>query len=84
LQNLHPVGGQPDANFIRLVASRMQTIDKFGYFYWIAATWMQFESGWRPTELNLHPVGGRLNEICIRLIEICIPLNEICIQLAAN
>jgi hypothetical protein len=29
---LHPVGGQPDANFILLVASRMQTIDKFGYF----------------------------------------------------
>jgi hypothetical protein len=29
---LHPVSGQQDANFIRLVASRMQTIDKFGYF----------------------------------------------------
>jgi hypothetical protein len=29
---LHPVGCQPDANFIRLVASRMQTSDKFGYF----------------------------------------------------
>jgi hypothetical protein len=29
---LHPVGGQPDANFIRLVASRMQTIDQFDYF----------------------------------------------------
>jgi hypothetical protein len=28
---LHPVGGQPDENFIWLVASRMQTIDKFGY-----------------------------------------------------
>jgi hypothetical protein len=30
--NLHLVGRQLDANFIRLVASRMQTIDKFGYF----------------------------------------------------
>jgi hypothetical protein len=50
LQNLHPVGGQPDANLIRLVASRMQIIDKFGYFYWIAASQMQFASGWRPTK----------------------------------
>jgi hypothetical protein len=32
LQNLHPVGGQPDASFVQLGASRMQTIDKFGYF----------------------------------------------------
>jgi hypothetical protein len=32
LQILHPVGGQPDGNFIQLVAGRMQTIDKFGYF----------------------------------------------------
>jgi hypothetical protein len=29
---LHPIGGQLDANFIRLVASRLQTIEKFGYF----------------------------------------------------
>jgi hypothetical protein len=32
LPNLHPVGSQPDAYFIRLIASRVQTIDKFGYF----------------------------------------------------
>jgi hypothetical protein len=50
LKNLHPDGCQPDANFIRLIASRMQTIDKFGYFVWIAASWMQLASGWRPTE----------------------------------
>jgi hypothetical protein len=47
---LHPVGGQPDANLIRMVASSMQTIEKFGIFYWIAASRMQFASGWRPTE----------------------------------
>jgi hypothetical protein len=29
---LHPVGSQQDANNIWLVASRMQTIDIFGYF----------------------------------------------------
>jgi hypothetical protein len=32
LQNLHPAISKLDANFIQLVASRMQTIDKFGYF----------------------------------------------------
>jgi hypothetical protein len=32
LQNLHPAIRKPDANLIRLVASRMQTIDTFGYF----------------------------------------------------
>jgi hypothetical protein len=76
LQNLHPVGGQPDTNLIRLVASRIQTIDKFRYFL---------------LDSNLHPAGGRLNEICIQLIEICIWLieiciwlDEICIRLAAN
>jgi hypothetical protein len=29
---LHPAGRQPDENSIWLVASHMQTIDKFGYF----------------------------------------------------
>jgi hypothetical protein len=47
---LHPVGGQPDANFIQLVASRMQLLINLGIFYWIAASRMQFASGWRPTE----------------------------------
>jgi hypothetical protein len=33
LQNLHPaIKRKPDANFIWLVTSRRQTIDKFGYF----------------------------------------------------
>jgi hypothetical protein len=32
LQNMHPAGRQPDSNFIQLVAGRMQTNDKFGYF----------------------------------------------------
>jgi hypothetical protein len=52
---LYPVGGHPDANLIRLVASRKQTIDKFGYFLLDAGC-------------NFHPAGGRLNEICIRLV----------------
>jgi hypothetical protein len=50
LQNLHPVGGHLDADFIRLVASRMQTIDKFGYFLLDSFSRMQFASGWRLTE----------------------------------
>jgi hypothetical protein len=33
----------------------------------MTASWMQFASGWQPTELHLHPDGGQLNEICIRL-----------------
>jgi hypothetical protein len=61
LQNLHLADCQPNANFIRLVAGRMQTIDKFGYFVLhgslpdaicirLAVIWMKFASRWWPTE----------------------------------
>jgi hypothetical protein len=40
---LHPVGGQPDANFIQLVASRMQAIDKFGGFFFLCFFFFGFK-----------------------------------------
>jgi hypothetical protein len=49
MQNLHPAGRQLDANFIRLVASLMQTVD-LGILYCKAATRMQFASSWQLTE----------------------------------
>jgi hypothetical protein len=58
---------------IRLVASRMQIL--FGWspasckllvnldiLYFIADSQMQFASGWRLTERNLHPAGSQLND----------------------
>jgi hypothetical protein len=36
---------------------------KLGFLHCMAASRMQFASGWRPTELNLHPDGSQLNEI---------------------
>jgi hypothetical protein len=72
LPNLHPIGGQLDANFIRLVASRMLLLIILGIFYWIAASrdaicirlaadWMKFASGWRLTKWNLHPADWNLH-----------------------
>jgi hypothetical protein len=59
---------------IWLAASKMQisfgwslAACKLGILYCMAASWMQFASGWWPTEWNLHPDGSQLNEICIRL-----------------
>ncbi len=38
-----------------------------GILYCMAASRMQFASGWRLTEWKLHPAGGHQNEICIPL-----------------
>jgi hypothetical protein len=40
---------------------------KLGILYCMAASWMQFASGWWRTELNLHLDGSQLIELCIRL-----------------
>jgi hypothetical protein len=69
LQNLQPVGRQPDANFIQSAASRMQIS-----FSWPPAecklhpaSGLAIQNTQRKFINSLHVAGDQPNEICIRL-----------------
>jgi hypothetical protein len=61
LQNLQPVGCQPDANFIQSVAIWMQiSFSRLGdaNFIQSAAIWMQISFSQLPAGCKLHPASG--------------------------
>jgi hypothetical protein len=62
LQNLHPVGGQPDANFLQLDANFNQPDANFNQpdanFIYSAANWMQISFSRPPARFKLHLASG--------------------------